>query len=197
MALQTLEPSNVHDAGRTVSLSCITTAAYAVVLGLAASHHKEIPSVQAHADKTFHENLFIMMGKVEQVKRRERRLFGYGHRVHKAEDPRLAIIKGLLDELDVTPAKNPLMGIAREIDRVAAGDEYFTSRGLRANADFYFGFLIDAFGFDPDMVILANLAMRILGLMAHWREAMDQEVKIFRPLHIYTGPEPGEERAKL
>lgn len=47
------------------------------------------------------------------------------------------------------------------------------------------------------MVILANLAMRILGLMAHWREAMDQEVKIFRPLHIYTGPEPGEERAKL
>lgn len=81
---------------------------------------------------------------LEQVKRRKRRLFGYGHRVHKAEDPRLAIIKGLLVELDVTPDSQPLMSIAREIDRVAAGDEYFTSRGLRANADFYFGFLIDA-----------------------------------------------------
>nr|QTE75995.1 ZopR3 [Diffractella curvata]BBU42028.1 putative citrate synthase [Diffractella curvata] len=134
---------------------------------------------------------------LEQVKRRERRLFGYGHRVHKTEDPRLAIIKGLLKELNVSPATIPLMEIAYEIDRLAALDQYFTSRGLSANADFYFGFLIHAFGFDPDMITLANLAMRILGLMAHWREAMDQEIKLFRPLHIYTGPKQRITAARL
>jgi citrate synthase len=71
---------------------------------------------------------------IEQVKRGEQRLFGYGHRTYKTIDPRLALIKEMLKELDVE--RDPLLGVAREIDRVASEDEYFKTRGLNANADF-------------------------------------------------------------
>ncbi|KAH8799343.1 citrate synthase-like protein [Xylogone sp. PMI_703] len=72
---------------------------------------------------------------IDEVKRGERRLFGYGHRTYKTIDPRLAPIKELLVELDA--GSNPLLRVAQEIDRIAAKDEYFTKRGLNANADFY------------------------------------------------------------
>ena len=72
---------------------------------------------------------------IEEVKRGERRLFGYGHRSYRTDDPRIRPIQILLDELDAK--SNPLLAVAREIDRVASEDEYFKSRGLHANADLY------------------------------------------------------------
>lgn len=72
---------------------------------------------------------------INEVKRGERRLFGYGHRTYRTIDPRLAPIKELLEELNA--ASNPLLKVAEEIDRIAASDEYFKKRGLNANADFY------------------------------------------------------------
>jgi citrate synthase len=109
---------------------------------------------------------------LEQVKRRERRLFGYGHRTFASEDPRLSAVKGWLEELNFSSEQEPLMKVAEEIDRLAAQDDYFKSRGLRANADFYTLFVFRAYGFDWEMIGAANFCMRIIGFMAHWREAM-------------------------
>jgi citrate synthase len=72
---------------------------------------------------------------IESVKRGEKRLFGYGHRMYKTVDPRIRLIKGLLDELEAE--KNPLLRVAAEIDRIASTDKYFTERKLNANADLY------------------------------------------------------------
>ncbi len=200
-----------------------TVAAYAVVVGLAASHRKGIKFTPASTRNTYYENLFVMMGIVnpssgrpdslqlscfrrfavlnadhgmtlstfvllatassladpmsclisaiaaaygplhfgapeaacrtldqigdpenvppfiEEVKRGERRLFGFGHRIYKAVDPRLGPIKDLLAELDA--AANPLLKVAQEIERVASADEYFKTRHLNANADFYGHFI--------------------------------------------------------
>ncbi|KAL6715299.1 hypothetical protein ACLMJK_007564 [Lecanora helva] len=196
-----------------------TVAAYAVAVGLAASHRKGIKYTPASTQNTYYENLFVMMGIVnpssgrpdplhlsyfrrfavlnadhsmtlstfvmlatasslpdpvsclmsaiaaaygplhfgapeaacrtlqrigsldnvpsfiEEVKRGERRLFGFGHRTYKVVDPRLGPIKHLLAELDA--AKDSLFKVAQEIERVASGDEYFRTRRLNANADFY------------------------------------------------------------
>ena len=194
-------------------------AAWAVVIGLSASHRRGIQFIPASPDLEFYENLFTMMGHtdpatgepdpkkvrcfrhfgalsidhgmanstfamlvtssslgdpisavisavtaaygplhfgapesaykiiaklgkrenvpllIEQVKRGERRLFGYGHRSYRTDDPRIRPIQTLLDELDAD--SNPLLAVAREIDHVAQRDEYFKSRGLHANADLY------------------------------------------------------------
>ena len=200
-----------------------TVAAYAVVVGLAASHRKGIEFTLASSQNTYYENLFTMMGMVdpstgrfdplhlscfrrfailnadhgitlstfvllatasaladpmsclisalaaaygplhfgapeaacktlekvgspknvpsflEEVKRGEKRLFGFGHRVYKAVDPRLTPIKDLLTELDA--AADPLLKVAQEIERVASADDYFKTRNLNANADFYGHFI--------------------------------------------------------
>ncbi|KAH8804394.1 putative citrate synthase [Xylogone sp. PMI_703] len=133
---------------------------------------------------------------LEQVKRRERRLFGFGHRLHKREDPRLASVKRWLKMMDFTPEKEPMLGLAQEIDRLASSDEYFIKRNLRANADFYTHFLFKAWGFDWDMICAANMFHRIIGLMAHWREAMDQPIKIFRATDLYVGPGLAQEDSR-
>lgn len=125
---------------------------------------------------------------LEQVKKGERRLYGYGHRSLAAEDARLAPVKAMLNELGVSTTTYPLLRIAQEIDRVASKDEYFQKRKLCANADFYTLFLFSGMKFEPDMITVANLSQRLLGLIAHWREAMSQKIKLFRPLHIYVEP---------
>nr|ANF07286.1 citrate synthase-like protein [Paecilomyces fulvus] len=246
-----------------------TVSAYAVVLGLVASHRKDIPFVPASSENSYYENLFIMMGMVdrvsgrpdtlqlscfrrfaalscdngmalsvfatlvcassladpisclisalaaaygplhfgateaahralqeigsvervpdflEQVKRGERKLFGYGHRTYKGTDPRVIPIKKLLEDSNAT--SNPLIEIAKSIEIHASTDDYFKSRGLSANADFYGNFVFSAIGFDPDFIPVAMLAQRIIGIMAHWREYMLKRGKLFRPSHIYTG----------
>lgn len=81
---------------------------------------------------------------IDKVKRKRRRLFGYGHRKFASEDPRLKHVKGWLRELNVSEKTEPLIELANEIDRVASQDEYFQSRGLSANADFYTVFYFNA-----------------------------------------------------
>jgi len=206
------------DKGIIKAVSC-----YAVVVGLVACHRKGIPFVAASMDRTYYENLFIMMGLVDpstgrpdpvklscfqrfgvlnadngmalsafttlvsasslpdpisclisafaaacgplhfgasesahlalkeigtpknvpkfiqQVKRGERKLFGYGHRTYKGIDPRVPPIKKILNEVNVT--SHPLFKVAEEIERVASSDDYFKSRGLHPNADFYGNFM--------------------------------------------------------
>lgn len=132
------------------------------------------------------------VGKVEnvpafldEVKTGKRRLFGYGHRTYKTTDPRLAPIKQSLQQLDVE--SDPLLKVAREIDRIAGTDEYFISRGLHANADFYTPFSYIAIGFEPEEFAVAMFGQRMIGILAHWRESMLRKVKLYRPTHIYTG----------
>lgn len=203
-----------------------TVSAYAVILGLVASHQKDIPFVPASPENSYYENLFLMMGMVnqfsgrpdtlqlscfrrfavlscdngmalsvfatlvsassladpiscmisalaaaygplhfgatesahktlqeigsvkkvpsflEQVKRGERKLFGYGHRTYKGTDPRVVPIMKLLDDSNAT--SNPLMEIAKSIEAYASRDNYFKSRGLFPNADFYGNFVFSA-----------------------------------------------------
>ena len=220
-ALPAFNGGNIyHNNARETDKAIIkTVAAYAVVVGLTASHRKGIPLSPASLENTYFENLFTMMGLVdpstqrpdpvklscfrrfavlnadhgmtlstfvllatassladpisclisalaaaygplhfgapesayrviqqidrpenvpsfiEEVKRGERRLFGFGHRTYKVVDPRLGPIKELLVELDA--ASNPLLKVAQKIERVASADEYFRERRLNANADFY------------------------------------------------------------
>ena len=138
---------------------------------------------------------------LEQVKQRKRRLFGYGHRALTIKDPRLAPIIEMLEELNVTPDTHPGMRLAQEIERRASKDEYFQKRHLSANADFYVAFLFQGMGFEEDMITVANMAQRMIGLLAHWKESAMQDVKLFRPLHLYTGANregsEGRERARL
>ncbi|KAL2004489.1 hypothetical protein VTN00DRAFT_3461 [Thermoascus crustaceus] len=231
---------------------------YAVVVGLAASHRKGIPFVPASAENTYYENLFVMMGLVDQstgrpepekllcyqrfgvlnadhgmalsafaalvsasslpdpisclisalaaacgplhfgasesahralkeigspenvpkfiqqVKRGERKLFGYGHRTYKGTDLRVAPIRRLLDDINAT--SSPLFKVAEEIQRVAASDDYFKSRSLHANADFYGNFIFTGIGFEPEFIPIAMVTQRIVGIMAHWREYMRESV---------------------
>ncbi|OKL57051.1 hypothetical protein UA08_07374 [Talaromyces atroroseus] len=244
-----------------------TVAAFATVVGLAASHRRGIKFKPATTDNTYHENLFIMMGLVEpfterpdplklscfrrfavlnadhgmalssfsllvtassltdpisgligslaaaygplhfgapeaayktlqkvgsvenvpafldNVRTGKQRLFGYGHRTYKTVDPRVKPIKDMLVELDAD--SDPLLQTAREIDRLSSTDEYFLRRGLHANADFYGTFFFVALGFTPEEIPIAMLAQRIVGIMAHYRESMLRDIRLFRPTHVY------------
>ncbi|THW77562.1 hypothetical protein D6D17_10327 [Aureobasidium pullulans] len=235
-----------------------TVAAYAVTMGISGSHRRGITFTSPDRSKTYHENLFIMMGIMdpssgspdplrlscfrrftalnsdhgmalsvfsllvtasgladpisgvisslsaaysplhfgapeaayktiskissienvpgflEEVKSGRRRLFGYGHRTYKTIDPRVEPIKKMLVEMN--PESDPLLNIAREIDRVSATDEYFVKRGLHANADFYGVFFFIALGFQPEEIPVAMFSQRLIGVMAHYRESMRKSV---------------------
>nr|ASK38711.1 citrate synthase-like protein [Paecilomyces divaricatus] len=248
-----------------------TAAAYAVVMGMAASHRRGIAFTPATTDNTYFENLFIMMGLVEpytgrpdpvklscfrrfaalnsehgmalssfamvvtassltdpisglisslvaaygplhfgapeaeyktiqavgsvdqvpafleEVKSGKRRLFGYGHRTYTTIDPRVKPIKDMLfSELDGD--SDPLVKVAREIDRLSSTDEYFIKRKLHANADFYGTFFFNRLGFQPEEIPVAMVAQRLVGILAHYRESMlKNKIRLFRPTHVYTG----------
>ncbi|KAF9893653.1 hypothetical protein FE257_010965 [Aspergillus nanangensis] len=119
---------------------------------------------------------------LHQVKRGERKLFGYGHRAYKGIDPRVRPIQAILADLQGLsdhPHPDPLLAIARRIEQLAASDEYFVQRGLYPNADFYGNFVFTGIGFEPEMIPPAMVAQRIIGIMAHWREYME-------PYSIFT-----------
>ncbi|EUC40740.1 hypothetical protein COCMIDRAFT_107988 [Bipolaris oryzae ATCC 44560] len=122
---------------------------------------------------------------ISEVKQGKRKLFGYGHRTYKGTDPRVKPIKELIEDSGAN--SDPLIEIAKEIERLASNDDYFTSRGLHPNADFYGNFVFTAVGFQSDFIPIAMISQRLIGIMAHWREAMVRGIKLFRPSHIYTG----------
>jgi citrate synthase len=126
---------------------------------------------------------------MKQVKSRERRLMGFGHRVYKNFDPRAMILKKYADRLlGHLKINDELFDIARQLEEVALSDEYFIERKLYPNVDFYSGILYRAMGIPTDMFTVLFAMGRIPGWIAHWKEMMDDpNVRIGRPRQIYTG----------
>ena len=124
------------------------------------------------------------------MKAGEGRLMGFGHRVYKSYDPRAKIIKRTAYEVFEVTGKNPLLEIALELERIALEDDYFISRKLYPNVDFYSGLIYQAMGFPVDMFAVLFAIARTVGWVAQWEEMLlDPEQKIARPRQIYTGPE--------
>jgi citrate synthase len=127
---------------------------------------------------------------IERVKRGEGRLMGFGHRVYKSYDPRARIIKQTADQVFEVTGQNPLLEIALELERIALEDEYFVSRRLYPNVDFYSGLIYQAMGFPVDMFPVLFAIPRTAGWLAQWDEMLrDADQKIARPRQIYVGPE--------
>jgi citrate synthase len=124
---------------------------------------------------------------VDAVKRGETRLQGFGHRVYKNYDPRARIIKKTADEVFEVTGKNPLLDIALKLEEVALGDEYFVSRKLYPNVDFYSGLIYQAMGFPMDMFTVLFAIPRTAGWLAHYIELLEQDSRIYRPRQLYTG----------
>jgi len=127
-------------------------------------------------------------GFIKRVKAGEGRLMGFGHRVYKSYDPRAKIIKRMADLVFEVTGKNPLLEMALELERIALEDEYFVSRRLYPNVDFYSGLIYQAMGFPLDMFPVLFAIPRTAGWMAQWEEMLtDPEQKIARPRQIYIG----------
>jgi citrate synthase len=127
---------------------------------------------------------------IARVKKGDGRLMGFGHRVYKSYDPRARIIKKIADLVFSVTGKNPLLEIALELERIALEDEYFVSRRLYPNVDFYSGLIYQAMGFPVDMFPVLFAIPRTAGWIAQWEEMLlDSEQKIARPRQIYVGPE--------
>jgi len=118
------------------------------------------------------------------------RLMGFGHRVYKSYDPRAKVIKKIADLVFTVTGKNPLLEIALELERIALQDEYFVSRKLYPNVDFYSGLIYQAMGFPVEMFPVLFAIPRTAGCwIAQWEEMLlDPEQKIARPRQIYKGP---------
>jgi len=127
---------------------------------------------------------------VESVKQGHGRLQGFGHRVYKSYDPRATIIKATADEVFGITGKNPLLDIALKLEEIALKDQYFISRRLYPNVDFYSGLIYQAMGFPLEMFTALFAIPRTAGWLAHWLELLDQDTKIARPRQLYVGSEP-------
>src|SRR5438128_378015 len=126
---------------------------------------------------------------IAQVKAGNFRLMGFGHRVYKNYDPRAKLIKQVAEQVFEVTGRQPLLDIALELERIALEDEYFVSRKLYPNVDFYSGIIYLAMGFPVDMFPVLFAIGRTPGWLAQWEEGLlDQEQKIARPRQVYTGP---------
>eukprot|EP00347_Sterkiella_histriomuscorum_P019425 403341672 len=126
---------------------------------------------------------------LDQVKRKEKKLMGFGHRIYKSYDPRAKIIKQMCFELYYELGiKDPLFDIALKLEELALKDEYFTSRHLYPNIDYYTGFLLNTLQIPRNMFCVIFAITRSLGWIAQWREMMSEPVtRIGRPRQIYVG----------
>jgi len=125
---------------------------------------------------------------VKRVKSGEKRLMGFGHRIYKNYDPRARIIKRIADEVFDIMGRNPLLDIALEVERIALQDEYFVTRKLYPNVDFYTGLIYQSMGFPVTMFPVLFAIPRTSGWIAQWEEMLlDPEQKIARPRQIYKG----------
>jgi citrate synthase len=129
---------------------------------------------------------------VERVKNKEPgvKLMGFGHRVYKNYDPRAAIVKKVAREvLDSLDRPDPMLDLAMQLEEVALADDYFVSRKLYPNVDFYTGVIYRAMGFPTRMFTVLFALGRLPGWIAQWREMIaDPATKIGRPRQVYTGP---------
>jgi citrate synthase len=129
-------------------------------------------------------------GYIERVKAGEFRLMGFGHRVYKNYDPRAKILREMTRDVFQRTGSNPLLDIAIELERISLEDDYFVSRKLYPNVDFYSGIIYQAMGFPVDMFPVLFAIPRTVGWLAQWEELLrDPEQKIARPRQIYEGPD--------
>src|SRR5579863_6710655 len=125
---------------------------------------------------------------IQRVKAGEKKLMGFGHRIYKNYDPRARIIKRVATEVFDVMGRNPLLDIALEVERIALQDEYFVSRKLYPNVDFYTGLIYQSMGFPVTMFPVLFAIPRTSGWIAQWEEMLlDPEQKIARPRQIYMG----------
>src|SRR5271165_6463940 len=140
---------------------------------------------------------------IKRVKEGELKLMGFGHRVYKNYDPRAAIIKAVANEVFEVTGRNQRLDIALELERIALADDYFVTRKLYPNVDFYSGIIYQAMGFQPDMFTVLFAIPRAAGWLAQWNEMIqDPEQKIARPRQVYTGVmhralEPAEKQSAV
>ena len=127
-------------------------------------------------------------GFIEGVKNGKERLMGFGHRVYKSYDPRARLIKQAADDVFEAKGTSPLLRIALELEKRALEDDYFVSRKLYPNVDFYSGLIYQALGLPQEMFTVLFALARTSGWVAQWLEMIrDPEQKITRPLQVYTG----------
>ncbi|HEX6762717.1 MAG TPA: citrate synthase [Gaiellaceae bacterium] len=127
-------------------------------------------------------------GFIEQVKAGHGRLMGFGHRVYKSYDPRAKLIKRVADSVFEQTGLNPKLEIALELERIALEDDYFVSRRLYPNVDFYSGLIYQAMGYPTDYFTVLFALGRLPGWIAQWEEMLtDPEQKIARPRQLYVG----------
>jgi citrate synthase len=125
---------------------------------------------------------------IKRVKDGEVRLMGFGHRVYKNYDPRARVIKQIAYEVFEVTGTNPILDIALELERIALEDDYFVSRKLYPNVDFYSGIIYQAMAFPVDMFPVLFAIPRTSGWLAQWEEMLnDHEQKIARPRQLYLG----------
>jgi citrate synthase len=115
------------------------------------------------------------------------RLQGFGHRVYKSYDPRATIIKRTAEAVFEVTGKNPLLDIALKLEETALSDDYFVSRKLYPNVDFYSGLIYQAMDFPVEMFTVLFAIPRTSGWLAHWVELIEQDSKIARPRQLYVG----------
>ena len=124
---------------------------------------------------------------IAEVKAGKHRLMGFGHRVYKNYDPRAKIIKEAADEVFELTGSSPLLDIALKLEEVALADEYFISRRLYPNVDFYSGLIYEALNFPTNMFTVLFAIPRTAGWLAHWSEMLEQGSRIARPRQLYVG----------
>ena len=135
-------------------------------------------------------NKYIEMAKDKTL---NFRLMGFGHAVYKSYDPRAKLAKELVDRLfSERDIDDPLLNIAKALEEAALKDEYFISRKLYPNIDFYTGIIYRAIGIPTDMLTVMFVIGRLPGWIAQWKEFTDKQGRIFRPRQIYVGPEDRE-----
>jgi len=127
---------------------------------------------------------------VKKIKEGHGKLMGFGHRVYKNYDPRANIVKRTAENVFAATGRNPKLDIALELERIVLEDEYFITRKLYPNVDFYSGIIYQAMGFKPEMFTVLFAIPRTAGWLAQWQEMLtDPEQKISRPRQVYTGHE--------
>ncbi|MGA3090040.1 MAG: citrate synthase [Terriglobales bacterium] len=127
---------------------------------------------------------------IKKIKEGKGKLMGFGHRVYKNYDPRAKIIKWAADSIFEVTGRNARLEIAQELERIALEDDYFVSRRLYPNVDFYSGIMYQAMGFKPEMFTVLFAIPRTVGWLAQWQELLgDSEQKIARPRQVWIGHE--------
>ena len=164
---------------------CTAAAAAALSGPLHGGANEEVLKMLAEIGSKDHVPAYIA-----NIKAGRGKLMGFGHRIYKNYDPRAKIIKWAADQVFQATGKNAKLEIALELERIALQDDYFVSRKLYPNVDFYSGIIYQALGFKPEIFTVLFAIPRTVGWLAQWQEMLeDPEQKIARPRQIYTGHE--------